>query len=437
MAAALAVHSATAAADTEVKPYSIDVPASVLEDLQYRLAHARFPQPLDTFETADQWAYGTPAAYMKELTHYWLHSYNWTEQQAKLNQFPQFTTEIEGLSVHFLHVRSKAPNAIPLILSHGWPGSVLECTKVIPLLTDERASIPFHVVCPSLPGYGFSEAPKEPGFDPTKIASMFVQLMERLGYTEYVAQGGDWGSAITTEIGMQAPQHCRAIHINFLPTGPPSDKGMLASLKLGLSYLFPSWFYTPREIHNIREVFSVLLEESGYLHLQATKPHTVGFALNDSPVGLAAYIVEKFRTWGDCRGDVENSFSKDELLTNIMIYWVSQSITPSMRLYYEQFHTKESVFDKGARLYVTVPTGVANFPKEVTRWPRSWVEYYYNVTHWSEMQQGGHFAALEEPQTLVSDIRVFVGALPASTFAASSVAGKPSSPQKTADRNEL
>eukprot|EP01087_Luapelamoeba_hula_P012397 TRINITY_DN3459_c0_g1_i3.p1 TRINITY_DN3459_c0_g1~~TRINITY_DN3459_c0_g1_i3.p1 ORF type:complete len:394 (-),score=56.50 TRINITY_DN3459_c0_g1_i3:149-1330(-) len=356
------------------------------------------------------WELGTPSGYMKELVAYWRNSFDWRAQESLLNQMPQFVTDIDGLAVHFVHVRSKASNAIPLIFVHGWPGSFFECSKVLPLLTDENAELSFDVVCPSLPGYGFSEAPKTPGYNPTKMAEMFNKLMLKLGYSKYVAQGGDWGGMIVARLGAYHHDNCVAVHTNFAPASPPFTRGFVPFVKSVLGLLFPSWIYNARDLPFIENMLPYMLAESGYMHIQATRPWTVAYGLEDSPVGLAAYFVEKFYAWGDTHGNVESRFSKDELLTNIMIYWVSNSIASSMRLYYEHFQA--NIFEEAKNFYVPVPTGIAIFPAEMMRPPLMWVSYMYNVTSYTYMEKGGHFAALEEPHTLVRDVRNFLSQVP-------------------------
>lgn len=374
-------------------PYEINVTSSVLDDLNTRLGMARFPDQLDGAE----WNYGTELSYIKELVEYWRDDYDWREQEAKLNAFDHFKTNIDGLDIHFIHQRSKEPNAMPLIITHGWPGSIVEFTKIIGPLTDPvahggRAEDAFHVICPSMPGYGFSERPNEPGFDSRKVAAVNAKLMKRLGYEHYGAQGGDWGSIITQWLARDDADHVAGIHLTMVTAGPSSSvKGTVPE----------------DEMKRYRERSQYMAEERAYGQIQGTKPQTLGYGLNDSPVGLAAWIVEKFRTWSDCNGDVESSFTKDELLDNIMLYWVTQTATSSARLYYETRHVTHP--DMASR--IETPTGCAIFPKELTIPPRLWAESRFNVVHWTEMPSGGHFAAMEEPVLLVQDLRTFFGTL--------------------------
>jgi len=292
-----------------------------------------------------------------------------------------------------VHARSQHAQALPLIISHGWPGSIVEFLKVIGPLTDPeahggKADDAFNVVCPSLPGYGFSEVTKTPQWDTHRMAEAFAELMRRLGYGRYGAQGGDWGALITTDLGILDPTHVCGIHLNMPLALPQEERSDL----------------TDAERDDLAAMQMFDWEETGYQKIQGSKPQTLGFGLNDSPAGLAAWIVEKFHTWSDCGGAVESLFTKDELLTNIMIYWVTQTITSSTRLYYEVFRGGRVGFVTNR---VEVPTGVARFPKEIMRFPRKWIERHYNVTHWTVMPKGGHFAAMEQPELFVDDVRKF------------------------------
>lgn len=376
-----------------IERYRVDVPEEVLEDLKRRLAATRFPDQIpDT-----GWDYGANLSTVRELLSYWRDKFDWRAQEEALNRFDQFTTEIDDQRIHFLHVRSKHDHALPLIISHGWPGTIVEFMKVIGPLTDPEAhggnaEDAFHVVCPSLPGYGFSEPTKSRQWDVQRMADAFIELMKRLGYERYAAQGGDWGALITTQIGLRDPDHLAGIHVNMPLAIPP------------MGVPDPTDGLTDAEKADVAALGAWDQAEAGYQKIQGTKPQTLGFGLTDSPAGLAAWILEKFHGWSDCGGDVESSFSKDELLTNIMIYWATETITSSMRIYYEVY--------KGGRVgfignKVSVPTGVARFPKEIMRFPRSWVENHYNVTHWTEMPRGGHFAAMEQPELYLADVRKF------------------------------
>ena len=371
--------------------FRIHVEENILTDLRDRLARTRWPDQLD----GANWDYGTELSCLKELCEYWRTRFDWRKQEALLNQFPQFTTDIRDMRVHFLHVRSPHANALPLIITHGWPGSIFEFYKIIGPLTEPekhggRAEDAFHVVAPSMPGYGFSSAPRAPGFSVQRTGETNVALMEKLGYTRYGAQGGDWGSVASTWAAKLAPDRVCGIHLNMTPARRPEDPAKAANM-------------TPEEAVRLERARKFRANETGYQAIQGSKPQSLGYGLTDSPAGLAGWIVEKFRTWSDCNGDVESRFTKDELLTNIMIYWINGNIASSMRLYYETFKARAS----GAPGRVETPTGFALFPHELALVPRSWCEDSYNVTRWTAMPRGGHFAALEEPGLLVDDVRAF------------------------------
>jgi len=377
-----------------VIPFKIHVADSVLADLKQRLARTRLPGEI----TGSDWDYGTNLAYLKELVAYWQQKFDWRAAERRLNQFDQFTTTIDGLDIHFIHQRSKNPNAMPIAITHGWPGSIVEFTKIIPLLTDPaahggNASDAFHVVAISLPGFGFSGKPVERGYGPERMAGILAKLMARLGYTRYGLQGGDWGSSISRFAAINDASHVVGLHINFCLAGPPPGAKD------------PNEGVTAAELERTRARQTFFDTERGYFLEQSTKPQTIGYALDDSPAGLAAWIVEKFRAWSDVNGNVEQKFTKDELLTNIMLYWVTQSGASSARIYYENQRAKPP---QGR---VQVPTACAVFPKEISIAPRRWVEAQYNVTRWTEMPRGGHFAAMEEPTLLAEDIRAFFGTL--------------------------
>ncbi len=372
--------------------FQIHVPDAVLQDLQERLSRTRFPDQL----VGAGWSYGTELTYLRELCNYWREKFDWDAQEQVLNRFDHFRTQIDGLSIHFVHARSREPDALPLLLLHGWPDSVFGFYKVIGPLTDPVAhggnrEDAFDVICPSLPGYGFSDAPRQAGFDVRSMADLMAKLMAELGVTRYGAQGGDWGAVIASHLGVVDPSHVCGVHLNMAVAGPPQGED-------------PAQELSPKELEALADYGHFQTEETGYQAIQGTKPQSLGYGLNDSPAGLAAWIVEKFRSWSDCDGDVERRFTRDELLTNIMIYWVTGSITSSTRLYCES--RRAGRFGPLAER-VEVPTGCAIFPKEIYRAPRRWAERTYNITRWTEMPRGGHFAALEEPELLVEDIRSF------------------------------
>ena len=381
----------SAAEDPEaIRPFTIDVPDAVLADLKDRLSRTRLPDDL----VGTEWDYGTNREYLEELLAYWRDEFSWRDQEWLLNGFDHFKTDIDGLDVHFIHQRSPHEDALPLVITHGWPGSIMEFYKIIPLLVDPtnyggEAADAFHVVAPSIPGYGFSDKPTGRGYGPEKMAAIIGRLMERLGYDRYGTQGGDWGSIISRWQAAQHPDRVVGVHLNMVTAGPPEGVDD------------PTAGVPPEELARTRERQAFFADERGYSNIQGTKPQTLGYGLNDSPAGLAAWIVEKFRTWCDCGGDVESQFTKDELLTNITIYWATQTITSSTRIYYE---SRRATNQPG---YIETPVGAAIFPKELFIPPRAWAEAAYNVTHWTEMPRGGHFAALEEPELLTEDIRAF------------------------------
>ena len=374
-----------------IVPFTIRVPDATLDDLKQRLARARFPEPLQP-----DWSYGTDIAYLKELVAYWRERFDWRAQERKLNQFEQFTTAIDGLTVHFIHRRSKQPNALPLLVTHGWPGSIVEFTKIIGPLTDPvasggRADDAFDLVMPSLPGFGFSGKPAAPGYDPARIAVMQAKLMARLGYRRYGAQGGDWGAIVNTQLALADAPHLAGLHLNMCTAAAPAAG---SDPNAGLS---------EAEIARMKVRQAFQAEETGYQQIQGTKPQTLGVALNDSPVGLAAWIVEKFRTWCDCNGNPETIFTRDELLTNITLYWVTGTAASAARIYYESRHPTSPA----NRARIEVPTACADFPKEIIWSPRAHVAARYNIVRWTEMPKGGHFAAFEQPQLFVDDVRAF------------------------------
>jgi microsomal epoxide hydrolase len=372
-----------------IVPFTINVPDTALRDLKDRLARTRFPDQLQSVG----WDYGTDIAYLKPLVEYWRDTFDWRAQERRLNQFDQFTTTIDGLKIHFIHQKSRVPNAMPLVLTHGWPGSIYEFNKVIGPLTDPvkyggRAEDAFTVVAISLPGFGFSERPHDRGYSPEKIADIIIKLMARLGYSKYGVQGGDWGGIISRVVALKDPQHVAGLHLNFCtapaPTGANPNDGV-----------------PPDELKLMQETNARMENERAYQQIQGTKPQTLGYALTDSPAGLAAWIVEKFHAWCDCGDNIESRFSKDDLLTNVMIYWVTETAASSTRIYYEN-RVAPPVQGR-----VTVPTACALFPHEITTPPRKWVEARYNLVRWTPMPQGGHFAALEQPDLLVKDVREF------------------------------
>jgi epoxide hydrolase len=376
-------------ANSPIRPFSVNIAQSQLDDLQRRLENTRWPEP----ETVTDWSQGIPLAYTQELAQYWSNGYDWRRFERKLNSWPQFKTELEGLDVHFVHRRSAHDNALPLIISHGWPGSIVEFHKIIDALADPTAhggsaQDAFHVIAPSLPGYGFSGKPGTTGTTVVQIGRLWGKLMARLGYERYVAQGGDWGGIVTQSMGQTETQHCAGIHVN-IPIAAP-DPETFDSL-------------TPQESSALESIHYYNEWESGYAKLQSTRPQTPGYALADSPVGQMAWIVEKYQAWMDCERDgvshPENILSKDELLDNVMLYWLNNCASSSARLYWESL-TKTNLAP------IHIPVACSVFPKEITRCSKRWAEKRFtDLVYWNELDRGGHFAAFEQPELFVQELR--------------------------------
>ena len=378
------------------EPFTYHVPEAALDDLRERLARTRLP---DQAPEAP-WTYGTDVTYLADLIAYWRDGFDWRGEEAALNAFPQTIQRIGEIDIHCLHVPGQGPNPRPLLLCHGWPGSVFEFLDLIPRLTDPvrfggRPEDAFTVVAPSLPGYGLSFRPGQPRLGVEEIADHFSELMTRLGHDRFMAQGGDWGAFITTRLAWRYPERVEGLHLNMLP------------VRRDLS----GRDATPEEAAHYERVGAWLKEETGYQWIQGTKPQTLAFALTDSPAGLAAWIVEKFRSWSDCDGAIETAIPRDRMLANIALYWFTGAIGSSFHPYYSRMHRPWPVPD-GER--VQVPTAYAAFPREMVRPPRSLAErtMFADLRRWTEMPRGGHFAALEQPDRLAEDIRAFAGALP-------------------------
>jgi pimeloyl-ACP methyl ester carboxylesterase len=377
-----------------VQPFRIDVAQAILDDLHERLVRTRWPDEVDSAG----WDYGTNLGYLKELVSYWQHTFDWRAQEAQLNQFAQFCVEIDGFGIHFLHERGKGPNPLPILLLHGWPDSFYRFYKLIPMLADPAShggdpADAFDVIVPSLAGFGFSDRPQQRGGG--RDAELFPQLMiDVLGYQRFGVHGGDTGSPIAQFMAGAHPEAIVGIHVTDIGWNNPLSADAPNLSEAEKQYLddHQTWWQS----------------EGAYAMIQGTKPQTLAYGLNDSPVGLAAWITEKFRTWSDCNGDVERRFSKDELLTNIMIYWATQTINSSIRGYYEGMHAQwdESAQSEQRKQGSDVPVGLALFPKDHPP-PRETAERSLNVQHWTEMPRGGHFAALEEPELLAEDLRAF------------------------------
>jgi len=370
------------------RPYRIDVPQPVLDDLRTRLANTRWPDPIP----GTGWDYGADVAYIKELCAYWREGYDWRLHEGHLNRYPQFLSTVDGVDIHYWHVRGKGPNPFPLLLVHGWPGSIFEFYHLIGRLTDPAAhggdaADAFDVVIPALPGYGFGGKPTERGWGPSRSGDAFNTLMTtELGYARYGTQGGDWGGIITARMASVHGAHVAGAHLNFVIGFPPPDAESTPEGKAAVE---------------ARNQFQA--EETGYSLTHGTKPMSLAIAQADSPAGIAAWIVEKFRTWSDCGGGVESVYTKDQLLTNIMFYWAPNSIASAARMYYEARR------DPGAFGWAPIeaPVGVSVFPKEIYRSPRAWAEPRMNIRHWVEHDKGGHFAAMERPNELLEDVRAF------------------------------
>ena len=373
------------------QPFTLRVADRAIDDLRERLARTRFPDQA----SGEPWSVGTDVGYLKQLVAYWQSSFDWRAQEARLNAFAQYKLPLHGIDLHFLHVQGQGPKPMPLLLSHGWPGSVFEFLDIIPRLTDPARfggdpADAFTVVAPSLPGYGLSFAPGQARFSVEMIADCFRDLMTGvLGYERFAAQGGDWGAFITSRLGAVHADKLIGIHLNFLAVR--RDPKMLSNPTL-------------EEQAFLRELEVWLKEETGYQWIQGTRPQTLAFALNDSPSGLAAWIVEKFRAWSDCGGDVESVFTKDELLANIGLYWFTGAIGASFWPYYARMHGPWPVPEGG----VGVPMGYAAFPREILRPPRSVAQKVYtDIRRWTSMPRGGHFAAMEQPEALAREIVEF------------------------------
>lgn len=376
-----------------VEPFKIEVSDSDLDDLRARLERTRWPDELP----GTGWDYGSNLDYIKELVDYWRTKFDWRAQEQLINSFSHFKTDVDGLGIHFIHEKGKGPNPMPLVVTHGWPGTFFEMHKIISLLSDPAShggdpEDAFDIVVPSMPGYGFSDHPAERGLDVFYVGELWAKLMSNnLGYQRFGAQGGDWGASVTAKLGFSHPDKIIGIHSTSVTRPTP--------------YLGPGTReLSEAEKSTIQHRTDWQESEGGYAHIQGTKPQTLSYGLNDSPVGLAAWIVEKYRTWSDCGGNVESRFTKDELLTTVTIYWVTQSIGSSAKLYYET-NRKPWNLKQGER--IEVPCGIASFPGENTVPLREWAERSYNIQHWTDMPSGGHFAALEEPVNLVEDIRKF------------------------------
>jgi epoxide hydrolase len=385
-----------------VRPFRIEIPQAELDDLNRRLAQARWPDEVPGVG----WSRGVPVGYLKELAAYWLDGFDWRAMEARINELPQFTTEIDGANIHVVHVPSPEPDATPLLITNGWPSSFVEFLDVIGPLTDPRAhggdpADAFHVVIPSLPGYGFSGPTGEAGWDHHRIAGAWRELMARLGYTRYVAQGGDWGMLVSMELGLVDPEHVAGVHVNTLITFPPQDPAELAGLSEAEAQRLGKLVHFDREL-------------SAYLKLLATRPQTVAYGLTDSPVGQLAWIMEKYWDWTDSDTVPEDAVSRDLMLANISVYWFTATAGSSAQLYYETMDRESDnlASSLGGPWKLTMPAGVAVYPHDLALPLRRFADQVLpTITHWSEFDRGGHFPAIEEPDLYVKDIQTFARSL--------------------------
>jgi microsomal epoxide hydrolase len=374
---------------TEIRPFRIEIPQADLDDLHDRLGRTRWPDELP----GAGWAYGVPREYLQGLAEHWRSGYDWRAQEARLNEFPQFTTTIDGQNVHFLHVRSPEPDALPLLLTHGWPGSVVEFLRVLGPLSDPRAhgrdpAAAFSLVVPSLPGFGFSGPTREPGWGTERIARAWAELMSRLGYERYGAHGGDFGAGISRELGVLAPDRVVGVHLTELASASPSAE--------------EADYSDPTEQRSVEAGYRYQYELSGYMYAQSQRPQTLAYGLADSPVGQLAWIVERFKEWTDSAQTPEDAVDRDLLLTNVMLYWLTGTAASSSRIYREGAGTWGQ--DEQAS---TVPTGLAVLPGNISVPVRRLAERTNKIVHWTELARGGHFPALEVPDLLVDDLRGF------------------------------
>lgn len=364
-----------------IRPFILDVPQSELDDLKARIDLTRWPEK----EPVSDWSQGTPLAVLQDLIAYWRNDYDWRRCEARLNALGQYMTEIDGVDIHFLHVRSPRADAMPVVMTHGWPGSVIEFMGVIEQLTNpaDPAAPAFHLVLPSLPGYGFSGKPSVTGWGVEKIGRAWGELMARLGYDKWFAQGGDWGSVVTTAIGVQQVAGCIGIHLN-MPIARPTEEDLANP--------------TPAELKALGALKHYQDWDSGYSKQQSTRPQTVGYGLVDSPAGLAGWILEKIWAWTDNQGSPWDALSRDQVLDNIMLYWLPRNGASSARLYWESFGSF-------AAQEINIPVAASAFPREVLPTPRKWAERNYRkLVHWGEMERGGHFAAWEQPDDFVREL---------------------------------
>ena len=375
-----------------IEAFTIPFSQPAVDDLRDRLRRTRWPDEI----AGSNWEYGADLSFVQQICEYWRDRFDWKAQVERFSAVHHYRYLSEGIGIHFIHEKGKGPAPIPLILTHGWPGSFLEMMRIIPLLTDPASyggssSDAFDVVIPSLPGYGFSDRPAAPGVNAFRVAELWTDLMNELGYKRFAAQGGDLGAGVSTALGLRHPDSIIALHLNFIP----------GSYR---PFLEPDAKLMSAEEEFFKVIGQWVDERGAYSHVQRTRPQTAAYGLNDSPAGLAAWILEKFREWSDCEGDIYRRFTPDELLANVTLYWMTQTIHSSFRLYFEG---RKAPLQFGTGEFIQAPTAIAHFPKELPFPPRIWIERGYNVQHWTEMPRGGHFAAAEEPELLAEDLRGF------------------------------
>ncbi|KUJ67123.1 epoxide hydrolase [Streptomyces albus subsp. albus] len=397
----------TASPNESIRPFRVAIPESELEDLRGRLDRTRWPDELPDVG----WAYGVPLGYLRELAHYWRHDYDWRAAEARLNQWPQFMTTIDGADIHFAHIRSPEPDATPLIITHGWPGSIVEFERIAGPLTDPRSygadpAAAFHLVLPSIPGFGFSGPTRERGWEVHRVAAAFAELMHRLDYHRYGAQGGDYGAAISRELGRIRPDRVIGVHLNLIPdagaTAEPTEEELAALSPAERERTWASW-----------ERFRVWRrDKQGYADIQSTRPQTLAYALTDSPIGQLAWIAEKFKEWTDSRDRPEDAVDRDHLLTDVMLYWLTGTAGSAARIYYERAHAASWGRPPEPS---SAPTAFAAFPRENFIALRHVAERTNDIVRWTEFDRGGHFAAMEEPDLLIDDIRAFFRSLRTTT----------------------
>lgn len=373
-----------------IKNFKVNIEQKILDDLKLRIKNTRWPDEIIN----SNWTYGASLSYMKELSEYWLNEFDWRKTETEINQHENFIAEIDGYKIHFLHIKGKGKDSIPIIITHGWPGSFLEMMKLIPLLT-ENTKVSFDVVIPSMMGFGFSQKLNRVGCNVSFMADLWFKLMQKLGYEKFGVQGGDFGAGVSSFISLKYPDHVIGMHLNYIPGNYQPE--------LGVGELL-----TDEENDYIKSEDEWYFREGGYSLQQKTKPLTLAYGLNDSPIGLCAWIIEKMYGWAECKGNIENVFTKDELLSNVMLYWITETIHSSVRLYGEN---KKVPMKLGKDSFINIPVGIAHFQFEEPFPPRKFIERGFNIQHWSDFSEGGHFPAIEKPELLAEDICDFFNSI--------------------------